>query len=64
MASRWCGLASPRQLSTIAELGPGAYLKVQVAAVKPAPAAWAVPVDVYFRRTTAGWSLVGLDRLR
>ena len=41
---------------------PGAYLKVQVSAVQPPHAAWETPIDAYFRRTTAGWKLVGLTR--
>jgi hypothetical protein len=40
----------------------GSFVKVQVAAVSPAQASWAVPVSVYFRRTATGWSLVGVDR--
>ncbi len=40
----------------------GSYLKAQVSAVQPLHAAWTTPVDVYFRRTAAGWTLVGLTR--
>jgi hypothetical protein len=40
----------------------GSYLKVQVSAVRPPHASWTIPVDVYFRRTPAGWKLVGLTR--
>jgi hypothetical protein len=40
----------------------GAYVKVQVGTVKPAIAAWATPIDVYFRKTAEGWKLVGLER--
>ena len=42
---------------------PGAYIKVQVAAIDPPHPSWTVPVDVYFRRTAGGWKLVGLERL-
>ena len=40
----------------------GSYLKAQVSAVQPQYTAWTRPVDVYFRRTPAGWKLVGLTR--
>ena len=39
-----------------------AFVKVSIRALQPAHAAWAVPVDVYFRRTGATWTLVGIDR--
>jgi hypothetical protein len=42
--------------------GAGGYLKVAVAARDSHHHDW-VPVDVYFRRTGAGWTLVGLERL-
>ena len=41
----------------------GSFVKIQVRGIRPAIAAWSVPIDVYFRRTTNGWTLVGLDRL-
>jgi hypothetical protein len=40
----------------------GTYVKAQVRAVG-GPAAWSTPVDLYFRRTSDGWRLVGLERL-
>jgi hypothetical protein len=43
--------------------GAGAYLKVSIAAVEPASPAWAKPVDVYFRSTSGGWQLVGVERV-
>ena len=41
----------------------GAYVKVQIAAIKPAQPSWAAAVDAYFRRAADAWVLVGLDRL-
>jgi hypothetical protein len=49
----------PRDLPRAA----GTFVKVQVRAVRPAIAAWSVPIDVYFKRTSDSWRLVGLDRL-
>lgn len=43
---------------------PGTFVKVQISARDPEHASWAVPVDVYFRRTGTGWRLVGVERLR
>ncbi len=41
---------------------PGTFVKVQIATSRQEPTA-VVPVDVYFRRTGSGWTLVGIDRL-
>lgn len=41
----------------------GTFVSVEVSAVEPAPAPWAVPVKVYFRPTAGGWTLVGVERL-
>lgn len=43
--------------------GAGAYLKVSIAAVDPAYAPWAKPVDVYFRNAGGSWQLVGVERV-
>ena len=40
----------------------GSYLKVIVTPHDSSRAAWTRPIDVYFRRTDAGWKLVGIDR--
>jgi hypothetical protein len=40
----------------------GSFVKVQVAAVGSPNTSWGVPVSVYFKRTPAGWKLVGLER--
>jgi hypothetical protein len=52
-------LQAPAGLPTAA----GTFIKVSVSGVDPAHAAWARPVDVYFRRSATGWTLVGLERL-
>jgi hypothetical protein len=41
----------------------GTFIKVSVSAVEPPNAAWATPVDVYFRRIAGTWKLVGVERL-
>ena len=41
----------------------GTFIKVSVSGVDPAHPAWARAVDVYFKRTATGWTLVGLERL-
>jgi hypothetical protein len=58
-------LTKVRRLQAPAGLpsAPGSFIKVQVAAWEPAIPSWAVPVDVYFRRDSAGWVLVGVERL-
>jgi hypothetical protein len=42
---------------------PGSFVRIQVAAWQPSIPSWAIPVDVYFRRDSASWVLVGDDRL-
>jgi hypothetical protein len=43
--------------------GDGVFVRASVSAVDPPHAAWTKPVDVYFRRTGATWTLVGVDRM-
>ena len=40
----------------------GSYIKVALSATAAKHPAWAQPIDVYFRRTASGWTLVGLER--
>jgi hypothetical protein len=39
------------------------FVKLQVSAKDSPHPSWMTPVDLYFRRTTNGWTLVGLERL-
>jgi hypothetical protein len=43
--------------------GAGAIVRARIAAASDVQPSWAVPVDVYFRRGTSGWTLLGIDRL-
>ena len=40
----------------------GTYVRVQVRATAAPHESWHTPVDVYFRRTGGGWTLVGIER--
>jgi hypothetical protein len=40
----------------------GTLVKVAITAPDSHHPAWSQPVDVYFRRSSAGWTLVGVDR--
>ena len=51
------------QAQTALPAAPGSLVRARIAAASPAQPAWAVPVDVVFRRAAAGWTLVGVDRL-
>jgi len=37
-------------------------VRVRVTAADPAAAAWRIPADAYFKRTSNGWQLVGLEK--
>jgi hypothetical protein len=39
------------------------FIEVDISAESPTHSAWGEPVRIFFRRTTAGWKLVGLERL-
>ena len=44
-------------------LSAESFVRVDLAAIEGAPAAWAAPVHIYFKRTRANeWQLVGLER--
>jgi hypothetical protein len=51
-------------MAPAALLGAGApaFIEVRIGAVHPEHPAWAEPVVAHFRRTSAGWELVGLRR--
>ncbi len=40
----------------------GSFVRVDLCTLDAAYPSWSIPVSVYFRRTVAGWKLVGLDR--
>ena len=42
---------------------PGSFVGVDISAQSKAYPQWSRPVRTYFRRDTAGWTLVGLERL-
>lgn len=52
-------LRAPRGMPSAA----GSFVTARIAAVSREFPAWAVPVDAYFRRSSKGWNLVGVDRL-
>jgi len=41
----------------------GAYVEIDLSAESAGHASWSQPVKTYFRRTSGGWTLVGLERL-
>jgi hypothetical protein len=50
-------VTAPQQVLANAE-----FVQVDIALAHPEFSAWAVPVTVHFRRSAAGWSLVGVRR--
>jgi hypothetical protein len=42
---------------------PGAFVKIEIAAVGAPHEAWQQPLHVYFVRQQSGWKLIGLERL-
>lgn len=41
---------------------PGVFIRVELTAIDPPYASWAAPLRATFKRTTSGWTLVGLER--
>ena len=52
-------MSAPARLSST----PGAFVKIEIAAVGSKHESWQRPLDVYFVRQQAGWKLIGLERL-
>ena len=52
------GMPAPAGLPS----GTGAWIRVELSAISTAHPSWSQPVQVYFRRLSAGWKLVGLER--
>ena len=57
MTFRGTAVAAPTLPATA-----GAFVRVEISAVEPAPRAWTTPVSAYFRKSASGWTLVGLER--
>ena len=53
-------MAAPATLSAIA---PGSFVEIDITAESAAHPSWQQPVRTFFRRTSDGWKLVGLERL-
>ena len=51
-------LPAPADLPTAAD----SFIQIEIAATSTEHPVWAQPVRVFFRRSAAGWSLVGLER--
>src|SRR5437762_3870109 len=58
--STTASMAAPAGLSAAT---PGSFIAIDITAVSTAHASWQQPVRTFFRRTSGGWTLVGLDRL-
>jgi hypothetical protein len=58
-ASDLLRIQAPAKLPT----SEGSFVRVDIMAVTLAHPSWNTPARAYFRRTDAGWKLVGLDRL-
>jgi hypothetical protein len=57
--SSTAAMTSPANFS-----GPvGSFVEIDIAAENAAQPSWREPIRTYFRRTTTGWTLVGLERL-
>jgi hypothetical protein len=63
-AITWASFDNNTGVSTpvAAPAAAGAYVHARIAARGSVPERWAVPINVYFRRTDSGWRLVGVKR--
>ena len=52
-------MSAPRDLPG----ADGGFIAVDISAESADHPTWSQPIHVYFRRTSAGWTLVGLERL-
>ena len=43
--------------------GDGVFIRVEVSAIGAADPSWAVPANLYFRKTGNTWRLVGFERI-
>ena len=41
----------------------GSFVKIAIHAIDPSRPEWARPVELFFRRTSTGWQLVGVERI-
>ncbi len=53
-------MAAPGALSAIAQ---GGFVAIDLSAESAAHPTWRQPVRAFFRRSNAGWKLVGFERL-
>jgi hypothetical protein len=53
-------MVPPAELSAAA---PGSFIEIDITADSAGHASWQQPVRTFFRRTSGGWTLVGLERL-
>jgi hypothetical protein len=51
-------LTAPRPLPS----GSGDIVRIDVHAEGDVPACWQKPVQLFFRRASGGWALIGLER--
>lgn len=57
------GADLPHRAPTGLPQAPGAFVRVDISASARQHPSWSAPVHAYFRRASAGWTLVGFDRM-